>query len=478
MARSPSQNFIVNYTSGPILRSLIRFSIPLFLSNLLQAIYNLVDMIVVGQVVGATGLSGIAVGGDVLALLTFLSMGFSDASQVIISMYIGSGLREKLSRFIGTMSSFLMLCAVCMSVVFLLLREQVLTMLNTPTEAWPQAMAYATTCMFGLVFIYGYNIVSSIMRGLGDSKRPFLFIAIAAILNVILDLVFVVGFRWEAFGAALATVIAQAVSFLTALCYLYRNRTRFGFDLTARHFLINPKELLILIKLGIPFAIRQASVLISKFFVNYWINGYGVTVSAVSGIGYKLDVIGNLVGSAVTTAGSTMVGQNIGAAKYNRVKRILGSALLINGAFYTIMIAVFLLFPHSVFSCFTSDANVLAVCMEYLPYLIIIYVASALRNSMHAFTFGCGNSKFNFCAAVMDAFVVRIGLSLLLGLALDLGYHGFWAGSAAAGFVPFVLGGIYYLSGLWRKRSISLSSESSADHSNRPTGKESFYEPS
>lgn len=457
MAQSSPENFIINHTKGPILRSLIIFSFPLFLSNLLQAVYNLVDMIVVGQVVGAEGLSGIAVGGDVLALLTFISMGFSDAGQVIISMCVGSGLKERLSKFIGTMSSFLLLCAVGMSVLFFLLRDQVLTMLNTPAESWDQAMAYATTCMFGLVFIYGYNIVSSIMRGLGDSKRPFLFIAIAAILNVMLDLVFVVGFRWEAFGAALATVISQAVSFFTALIYLFRNRSRFGFELTLRSFRIDPKELILLIKLGVPFAIRQASVLISKFFINYWINGYGVTVSAVSGIGYKLDVIGNLVGSAVTTAGSTMVGQNIGARKYDRVSRILGCALLINGVFYALMIAIFLLFPQSVFSCFTGDADVLAVCMEYLPYLAIIYIASALRNSMHAFTFGCGNSKFNFTAAVMDAFVVRIGLSVLLGLVAGMGYHGFWAGSAAAGFVPFVLGIIYYLSGLWRKPPHAIS---------------------
>lgn len=453
MENSSSKTFIKNYTSGPVLRSLIVFAIPLFLSNLLQAVYNLVDMIVVGQVVGAAGLSGISVGGDVLALLTFLSMGFSDASQVIISMYIGSGLRDKLSRFIGTMSTFLILCAIGMAAICLIFRSQILSMMNTPPESWDQAMAYATTCMFGLIFIYGYNIVSSIMRGLGDSKRPFLFIAIAAVLNVILDLIFVVGFGWEAFGAALATVIAQAVSFLTALIYLCRNRSRFGFDLALRNFIIDPKELAILVKLGIPMALRQASVLISKFFINFWINSYGVTVSAVSGIGYKMDVIGNLVGSAVTTAGSSMVGQNIGAAKYDRVKRILGSALLINGVFYILMVAVLALFPNFVFGCFTSDVSVLAVCMEYLPYLIVIYIASALRNSMHAFTFGCGNSKFNFTAAVMDAFVVRIGLSVLLGLVVGMGYHGFWAGSAAAGFVPFVLGTIYYLSGTWKKNT-------------------------
>ena len=452
-----SKTFIKDFTSGPVLRTLLTFSFPLFLSNLLQALYNLVDMVVVGQVVGAPGLSGISVGGDVLAMLTFIAIGFADASQVIISMYIGSGLKEKLSRFIGTMATFMTLCAVVVSILFLTLRKQILSLLNTPPESWDQAMAYATTCMCGLIFIYGYNVVSAIMRGLGDSKRPFLFIAIAAVLNVVLDLLFVVGFGWESLGAALATVIAQAISFISALVYLCKNRERFGFELSPHHFRINRRELVTLVKLGVPLALRQAAVLFSKFFINFWLNGYGVTVSAVSGIGYKLDVIGNLVGSAVSTAGSSMVGQNIGAGKYNRVSRVLGGALLINGVFYSLLILVIGLFPRFIFGCFTSDPSVLTVCMEYLPFLLIIYAASALRNSMYAFTTGCGNTKFNFCVAVLDGFVVRIGLSVLLGLGFGLGYHGFWAGSTAAGFVPFLLGIFFYLFGRWRKESTPSS---------------------
>ena len=448
-----SKTFIKDFTSGSVLRSLLTFSLPLFLSNLLQALYNLVDMVVVGQVAGAPGLSGISVGGDVLAMLTFIAIGFADAGQVIISMYIGSGLKEKLSRFVGTMACFMVLCAVVISTLFLLLRGEILALLNTPAESWDQAMAYASTCMVGLIFIYGYNAVSAILRGMGDSKRPFLFIAIAAVLNVVLDLVFVVGFGLGAFGAALATVAAQAVSFVTALVYLYKSRQRLGFDLTPRHFRLDGRELLTLVKLGVPFALRQAAVLFSKFFINFWLNGYGVTVSAVSGIGYKLDVIGNLVGSAVSTAGSSMVGQNLGAGKHARVSRILGCALLINGIFYALLILIIGLFPRTIFGCFTGDGSVLTVCMEYLPFLLVIYAASALRNSMYAFTTGCGNSRFNFCVAVLDGFVVRIGLSVLLGLVWGMGYRGFWAGSAAAGFVPFLLGILFYLSGSWRKSS-------------------------
>ena len=437
---------------------LVTFAFPLFLSNLLQAIYNVVDMIIVGHVVGETGLSGLAIGGDILTFLTFVSMGFSSASQVIISQYIGAGLKERLSRFIGTMASFLLLCAAGMSTICLILRKQILIWMNTPVESWEQALAYSTTCMFGLVFIYGYNIVSAIMRGMGDSKRPFVFISIAAVLNLLLDLLFVVVLRWEAFGAALATVIGQGVSFVSAVIYLYKKRERFGFDLMTQSFRIDRNELAVLVKMGVPFALRSASVMFSKLFVNSWVNSYGVTVSAVTGVGYKVNTFANLMGTAINTAGSSMVGQNLGAGKYDRVTRVLGSAFVLNGICFSAMIAIVCFFPMPVFGLFTSDANVLLGCMEYIPVALASFVAGALRNSMNAFTSGCGNYKFNFALAILDGIVARIGFSMLLGLAFKMGYFGFWMGNAVAGATPFVLGAVYYLFGNWKKTSNILQS--------------------
>ncbi|MGN1003878.1 MAG: MATE family efflux transporter [Oscillospiraceae bacterium] len=453
MAHASSKTLIRDFTTGPVLPTLVTFALPLFLSNLLQAVYNMVDMMVVGRVVGQAGLSGISVGGDVLSLLTFLSMGFANASQVILSQYIGAGKRERVSRFIGTMASSLLLCAAAMSVLCLLLRGQILGLLNTPAESWDQAMAYATTCIFGLVFIYGYNVVSAVLRGMGDSKRPFLFIALAAVLNLLLDLLFVAGLGLEAFGAALATVIAQGVSFVTALVYLYRKREQVGFDFSPGSFRIDRNELAILVKLGVPMAIRSGAILFSKLFVNAWVNSYGVTVSAVSGIGSKLDTISGLMGTAINTAGSSIVGQNIGAGKYDRVRRVLGSAFLLSGICFSLMAAVVGFFPGTVFGFFTEEADVLLVCMEYVPVALASIAACSVRAPMNAFTTGCGNYKFNFAVAIMDGIVARVGLSLLFGKALGLGYFGFWMGNAVSGCVPFLLGAVYYLSGRWRKPS-------------------------
>ena len=461
MNASKPKTIINDFTQGPILRSLIVFALPLFLSNMLQAIYNVVDMVVVGRVVGEAGLSGLSIGGDVLSFLTFISMGFSTACQTIIAQYIGAGWREKLSRFIGTMSSFLMLCAVGMSAICLLLRNQILTWLNTPAESWDQALAYATTCMCGLVFIYGYNIVSAILRGMGDSKRPFVFITIASVLNLGLDVLFVAVFRWEAFGAALATVIAQGTSFAVSLIHLYRQREKLGFEFALRHFRVDRAELGPLLKLGIPSAISCASIQVSKLFVNAWINDCGVTVSAVTGIGHKIDLFANQMSFAIAGAGGSMTGQNIGAEKYDRVRSILRWAFLLTCSFAVITVSAITLFPQAIFGIFTEEAAVLLVCMEYIPICYVNFTASALRGAMNAFSFGCGNYKFNFAIAILDGIVARIGFSLLFGFALNLGYFGFWLGNGLAGSVPFFLGLGYYLSGRWKKRSDILRSAKS-----------------
>ncbi|MBQ7915861.1 MAG: MATE family efflux transporter, partial [Firmicutes bacterium] len=312
-----SKSLIKDFTEGSVSKQLLTFAAPLFLSSLLQIVYNMVDMIIVGHVEGKVGLSAVSVGGDVSNFMTFFAMGFANAGQVIISQYIGAGQKEKVGKFVSTMFTFLVGCALIISAICLFFRHGILELMNTPPESYEQTLAYATTCMVGLVFIYGYNIVGAVLRGMGDSKHPFVFISIAAILNVILDLIFVVGFHWGAFGAAFATVISQAVSFFSCVRFLVRNRHRFELSVRAADFIhIDFDMLSKLAKLGLPMAIKSASIQFSKLFVNSWINSYGVAVSAMAGIANKFNSISNLFSNAINTAGSSMVGQNIGAEKY------------------------------------------------------------------------------------------------------------------------------------------------------------------
>ncbi len=444
---------IQDFTTGSVTGKLLRFSAPLFLSSLLQILYNMADMVIVSHVSGKVGLSGVSVGGDVTAFLTFLVLGFADAGSIIISQYIGAGQREKISRCLGTLFAFLGISAAALTVVCLLLRKQLLQLMNCPAESFGEALAYSTVCIAGLVFIYGYNAVSAVLRGMGDSKRPFIFISLAAGLNIVLDILFVWGFRWNAFGAALATVISQAVSFFCSAVYLKRHLKDYGITVEPGKFLRMDKEILVtLSNLGIPMAIKSAAIIFSKLFVNSWINSYGVSVSAMAGVANKIGSISNLFSNAVNTAGAAMVGQNIGAEKYERVPNIM-----LTSFGFTFIIAVLLsivtwVFPKTVFGIFTTDPDVLSIAMEFIPIAVLLYFGSSFRACMNCLINGSGNYKLNFAVAILDGMINRIGFSLLFGLALGMKYMGFWLGDAVAGFTPFAIGLVFYYSGKWKTR--------------------------
>ena len=336
---------IKDFTTGSIPRQLVAFATPLFLSNLLQIVYNMVDMMVVGSVMGKAGTSAVSVGGDVTNLLTFVAMGFASAGQVIIARLIGAGQRRKLSRFVGTMVGFLSVCAVIMSVLGLLLQDVMLTLMKTPAEAYEGAVAYSTVCMVGLIFMYGYNMTSAILRGMGDSTRPFIFISIAAVLNLILDLVFVAGFKMGAGGAALATIISQAVSVIISTAYIIRKRKAYELDLRFKYFKKWDKKLLReLIGLGVPMAIKTCSIQVSKLFVNSFVNGYGVAVSAFAGIANKIAGVSNLISQSMNVAGSTMVGQNLAAGKFKRVQKVMLTITIITRKYKDCCIYFFLVY--------------------------------------------------------------------------------------------------------------------------------------
>lgn len=445
---------IRDFTQGSIPRQLIRFATPLFFSNLLQIVYNMVDMMVVGSVLGKAGTSAVSVGGDVSNLLTFIAMGFSSAGQVIIARLIGGRERQKLSRFVGTMVGFLAVAALAMTGVGLLLQDTMLTLMKTPDAAYEGAVAYSTVCMSGLIFIYGYNVTSAILRGMGDSKRPFIFISIAAVLNLILDLVFVAGMNLGAGGAALATVVSQAVSVIISAAYLVHNRKRYELDMRLSDFVKWDLALLgNLVGLGVPMAIKTCSIQISKLFVNSFVNGYGVAVSAFSGIANKIASVSNLISQSMNVAGSTMVGQNLAAGKFKRVKRVMATITVITLAVSILLSIAICLFPEAIFSVFTADGDtdVLALVDGYLPIAVLMFMGSAFRSMMNSLLNGSGNLKVNFATAILDGIVMRIGLAVLFGLVLDMKHYGFWLGDALAGFTPFFIGLVFFFSGAWKK---------------------------
>ncbi len=444
---------IRDLTKGPVVRQLFQFALPLFASNALQAVYNLVDMVIVGNYIGKAGMSAVSIGGDILHLLTFVAMGFSSAGQVIIARAVGAGRREEIRKTIGTMFTFLLGISLVISGICAVLRHNILEWLNTPSASEAFAMDYMVTCICGLFFIYGYNIVSAILRGMGDSRRPFLFIAIAAVLNTVLDVTFVKYLGMEVFGAALATVIGQGVSFVTALIYLYRRRVSFGFDFRPESFRIDGHAFRRLLALGIPMAIQSAAISFSKIVLMSWINLFDVTYSALAGIFNKINIVSGVISQSFTTAGSTMVGQNLGAREHRRVNQILLTILAVNVGLAALGTLVMALGAGTVYGAFTSDTDVLAAAgVLTLPIILNLYGA-ATRSAAFSLINGSGRAKLNLAIAIIDGVISRMGLAALLGFALKMDCFGFWMGDSLAGFMPLLIGGVFYLSGRWKEHT-------------------------
>ena len=447
------KELIRDLTVGSVPKTLLSFAAPLLLSGLLQMFYNLVDMLVVGRFVGTDGLSAVAIGGEVLQLMTFVAMGFSNAGQILISRYVGENRRDKVGKMVATLFTLLMSISVVIMVTFLFGYKGVINWLNTPAEIWEYTRQYSVTCVYGIVFIYGYNLVSAILRGMGDSKHPFQFIAIATGINVVLDLLFVGGLKMGPWGAALATVIGQAVSFLFAVRLLYRNREQIHFDFKPRNFRLHREVLGPLMALGIPMVIQSAAINFSMLYVNKVGNTYGTVAVAVTGVARKLETMLGVITQAVSAAGGAMVAQALGAGKTDRVPRVVGHALWIVAVPASVFAVITAIRPEWLFGLFSDDPAVLAMAVTYIPVALVQYLGATLRPASFALINGSGNSKLNLAVALLDGVVARIGLSLLLGIALGWGIHGFWYGNALSGLVPFLIGSTYLFSGKWKKRA-------------------------
>ena len=443
------KELISDLTTGSVPRTLIRFSLPLFLSGLLQMVYNMVDMVVVGRFVGTQGLSAVSIGGEVMQLITFVAMGLSNAGQILLSRYVGEQRRDRIGEMVATLFTLLMGLAVFITVVFLFGYRGVLAWLNTPEEIFEYTRQYAITCVWGIVFIYGYNLVSAILRGMGDSRHPFMFIALASVINVILDVV-LVGLGMGPLGAALATVIGQAVAFLFALSLLYRNREEIGFDFRPSSFRLHRTVIGPLLKLGIPMVIQSAAVNFSMLFVNSYINTYGTVAVAVTGVARKLESMIGVVSQSISSAGGAMVSQALGARKTERVPRVVLHALWIVAVPATVFALVTAVRPDWLFGMFSQDPAVLDMALTYIPVAMVQYLGATLRPASFALINGSGNSRLNLMVALLDGILCRIGLSLLLGVTLGMGIRGFWYGNALSGLVPFLIGGGYLLSGRWK----------------------------
>lgn len=445
MVRAEKHSEIKEFTTGNITSHLIKFAIPVLLSHLMMVMLNTVDMIVVGQKLGETGTSAVSIGGSVAMFLNAFIGGFSSAAQVLIAMMIGAGDRKRISKFVSTVCGFIFVISIVSMLVMLPLTDAMLHLLNTPSEAYLGAYEYSRICLLGIIPIYFYHIISAIVRGMGDSKHPMIFITIACGLNIVLDIIFVLFLDMGVGGAALATVIAQLVSVIFSASLIIRKRKSFELSIKIRDFCVwSRSDLSRFLKLAIPMALNNSAIQIAGMVINSLINDYGVSVSAFAGIRANIATTIDLILGSLAAAGAMIIGQNIAAGKFKRVNGTLLRVGIISVSVTALIAIAFLLFPLQIFGIFTSEQNVIDMVYPYMPILMLSLFNAGIRPVTRALIDGSGNRRINLIIALLDAIVARIGLALVFGVLLEWGYMGLWFGVTLAEIVPIAIGIIFH----------------------------------
>lgn len=447
-----------NLTEGPVLKTLLTFAIPMVLANMIQQFYSTVDLVIAGRYIGSTGTVGVSSGSEMADLLLPFATACASAGQIYIAQLIGARDEDRVKETIGTLLTAMFGISIVGAVAVVALNSQILVWIDCPVEAVEQARNYMIISALGFPFIFGYNGICSVLRGLGESKRPLIFVLVAAVANIFADMLFVIVLKMEAAGTAIATVLSQAGSFAAALVYLYRRREQFDFELKLSYFRIRKEPLAVIAKLAVPQLVKSGLVHFSMLWVNVNINGYGLVASATNSIGNKIQKFMNLFITSTETAASSMVAQNLGAKKIDRAKNTILFTLGVTTIVATIASILALTMPRQLYSIFTPDPEVIELGVEYMRILVMSLYMMAFTGSLQALVTGSGFVSLGFVLGIMDGVVCRIGFSLLFLHVFNAGVTSFFWGTAFSRTIPGLICLAYFLSGKWKTRKLLVES--------------------
>ncbi len=399
-----------DFTSGNILQKLVKFMIPILGALVLQAMYGAVDMLVVGQFGTAAGISAVATGSNIVNLVTFVISSLTMGVTVLISRYLGERKTERVGQVIGGAVCFFIVFTVGFMILLLAGAPLFANWLKAPAEAFELTNTYVRICGGGIVFVVAYNVISGIFRGMGNSKLPLIFVGIACAVNIIGDLLFVAVFKMDVAGAALATILAQAVSVVLSLVIIRRQKLPFSFKRSDIRF---NREVGAFLQLGIPLAIQEILTNLSFLILCSLINDMGLDASSGYGIAQKVISFVMLIPSSLMQSMSAFVGQNVGAGHEDRARKTMFTGMGL-GAFIGVFICVLSYFRGDIpAAMFTPDADYILCAAEYLKGFAPEAVLTCVVFSYIGFFNGHGNSMPVMLQGITASFLVRVPLSWL-----------------------------------------------------------------
>lgn len=431
-----------DFTRGSIVAKLSGFMLPILGALILQAMYGAVDILVVGRFGSTAGLSGVSTGSNIVNLVTFTVTGLSMGITVLIGRYIGEKRQEQVGRVIGGAICFFAVLSVAVSGVLLIFARQLALVMQAPAEAVELTVVYVQICGGGLLFIVAYNVISSIFRGMGNSRLPLIFVAIACGTNIVGDLLFVAVFHMNVAGAALATVLAQAVS--VALSLIIIRRQKLPFEMKKRDICFNP-EIGKFIKVGIPIAFQEILTQFSFLALCAFINRLGLEASSGYGVANKIVSFIMLVPGALMQSMSAFVAQNVGAGKEQRARRAMAAGMAM-GAGIGVFISALAFFRGDLLAVmFTRDAAVVAKAAEYLRGFSIEAVVTSILFSFIGYYNGHSQTLFVMIQGIAQTFLVRLPMSYFMSIRPGAGLMEIGLAAPSATVFGIVLNVAFYL---------------------------------
>lgn len=404
----------ISFTSGKIAGKLLRFAVPVLGALFLQSLYGAVDLLVVGQFGTAADVSAVATGTMMMQTITFIIAGLAMGTTIQMGQSLGAGKKEKAADIVGTSILFFILLSAAVTLIMFFMTRPFTAIMKTPKEAFEKTVSYVHICSAGTIFITGYNILGSVFRGMGDAKTPLVTVLVSCIANIAGDLVFVAVAGLAAPGAAIATVLSQAMS--VVFCITLAKRKGLPFDFTRRNIRWNPKIVASVCKTGIPISLQDGLVTISFLVIAAIINRLGLVASAGVGVAERVCAFIMLVPIAFSQSLSAFVAQNIGAQKFDRARKALACAIAASLVCGVTMGTIAFFRGNFLAMIFSKDEAVISAAHSYLKaYAIDTLFVSFLFCFIGYFN-GCGKTAFVMMQGIIGAFCVRIPVSYAMSL--------------------------------------------------------------